>query len=169
MKKIIALVLSIVMVCCFSVTAFAADSPTATEKVTVTIRKADSTVKMDVEHTLGKGDKVTVKANEAEFGTFKSWSVYKLTADSKAVEAVKGVDYEIVAGTLSDKELSIQLITSVIVCANYGDVATDPLSNSNADDSDSAPQTGDMTALYAVVVMLGVVAFAFGVKKVYSK
>ncbi len=169
MKKIIALALSIVMICCFSVTAFAADSPTATEKVTVTIRKADSTAKMDVQHTFSKGEEITVKANEAEFGTFKSWGVYKLTADSKAVEAVKGVDYEILSGSLNDKELSIKLITSVVVCANYGDVVTDPLSNSNADDSQNAPQTGDMTVAYALVVMLGIVAFGFGVKKVYSK
>ncbi len=169
MKKIIALVLTVVMICCFSVTAFAADSPTATEKVTVTIRKANSSVKMDVAHTLGKGDEVIVKADETEFGTFKSWSVYKTTADSKAVEAVKGVDYEIVAGSLNDKELTIKLITSVVVCANYGDVVTDPLSNSKVDGSASAPQTGDMTAVYAVVIMLAAAAFTLGVKKVYSK
>lgn len=168
MKKIIALVLSVIMICCFSVTAFAADSPTATEKVTVTIRKADSSVKMDVEHTLGIGDEIVVKADESEFGEFKSWGIYKLTSDSKAVEAIKGVDYEIIAGSLSDKELSIKLITSVIICANYGNVVTDPLSNSNVDGSDSAPSTGDMTVVYAVLVMLAVVAFGFGVKKVYS-
>ncbi len=169
MKKLIALILSIVMVFCLSVTAFAADSPTANEKVTVTIRKADSTVNVDVQHSLDKGEEITVKADEAEYGAFASWSIYKLTADSKTVEAVKGVDYEIVKGSLNDKELSIKLITSVIVCANYGDVVTNPLSNSNVDNSASAPQTGDMTVAYAVIVMLAAVAFGFGVKKVYSK
>ncbi len=169
MKKLIALILSMVMICCFSVTAFAADSPTATEKVTVTIRKADSTVKVDVEHTIGKGNEITVKADEDEYGTFKNWSIYKLTADSKTVEAVKGVDYEIVTGSITAKELSIKLITSVIVCANYGDVITDPLSNSNVDGSDSAPQTGDIAVAYIAVVMLAVAAFGLGVKKVYSK
>lgn len=169
MKKFIALVLSVVMICCFSITAFAADSPTATEKVTVTIRKADSSVKMDVEHTLGTGDEIIVKADESEFGAFKSWGIYKLAADSKAVEAINGVDYKIISGSLSDKELSIKLITSVIICANYGNVVTDPLSNSNVDGSDSAPATGDMTVAYAMVVMLAVAAFGFGVKKVYSK
>ena len=38
-----------------------------------------------------------------------------------------------------------------------------------ADDSASAPQTGDITVVYAMVIMLAVVAFGFGVKKVYSK
>ncbi len=169
MKKIIALVLSIVMICCFSVTAFAADSPTAVEKITVTIRKGDSSVKVDVEHTIDAGGTITVKADEYKYGTFKTWSVYKLVDDSKTVEAVKGVDYEIVVGSADSKELTIKPITSVIVCANYGDVMTDPLKESNADDSDSAPQTGDMAVVYAMVVMLAMAAFAFGVKKVYSK
>lgn len=195
MKKIIALILSIVMICCFSVTAFAADSPTATEKVTVTVRKADvidPAGKVDTEYTLDAGSTITVKAN-AKYGTFNSWSVYKvesavegvsapvssgvitlsavknLAATTKTVDAVVGTDYEIVKGSLTTTEMTIKLNTTVIVCGNYDNVKTDPNVASGADDSDSAPQTGDMTALYAVVVMLGVAAFAFGVKKVYSK
>lgn len=195
MKKIIALVLSIVMVCCFSVTAFAAESPSATEKLTVTVRKADavdSAVKVDTEYTLDKGTTLTVKAN-SKYGTFNSWSVYKVEASvegvsapvntgvmtlsavknlattTKTVEAVAGTDYEIVKGSLTTTEMTIKLNTSVIVCGNYNNVKTDPNVASGADDSDSAPQTGDMTAVYAVVVMLAVVAFGFGVKKVYSK
>ena len=195
MKKIIALVLSIVMICCFSVTAFAADSPTATEKVTVTIRKADVVVptgKVDTEYTLDAGATLTVKAN-SKYGTFNSWSVYKaeasvegvnapvsngvitlsavknLAATTKYVDAVSGTDYEIVKGSLTSTEMTIKLNTSVIVCGNYDNAKTDPSAVSGGDDSDSAPQTGDMTALYAIVVMLGIVAFGFGVKKVYSK
>ena len=65
--------------------------------------------------------------------------------------------------------MTIKLNASVIVCGNYDNAKTDPSAVSGGDDSDSAPQTGDMTALYAIVVMLGIVAFGFGVKKVYSK
>jgi hypothetical protein len=65
--------------------------------------------------------------------------------------------------------MTIKLNTAVIVCGNYDNVKTDPSVVSGGDASDSAPQTGDMTALYAIVVMLGLVAFGFGVKKVYSK
>ena len=195
MKKIIALVLSVVMICCFSVTAFAADSPTATEKVTVTVRKAevvDPTGKVDTEYTLDKGATLTVKA-DSKYGTFNSWSVYKveasvegvsapvgsgvvtlsavknLAATTKTVDAVVGTDYEIVKGSLTSNEMTIKLNTSVIVCGNYDNVKTDPDASSNADDSASAPATSDMTAVYAVLVALAVVAFGFGVKKVYSK
>lgn len=195
MKKIIALILSVVMICCFSVTTFAAESPSATEKVTVTVRKADvidPAGKVDTEYTLDKGTTITVKAN-SKYGTFNSWSVYKVEASvegvsapvntgvmtlsavknlattTKTVDAVAGTDYEIVKGSLTTAEMTIKLNTAVIVCGNYNNVKTDPNVVSGADDSDSAPQTGDMTAVYAVVVMLAVVAFGFGVKKVYSK
>lgn len=196
MKKIIALILSVVMICCFSVTAFAADSPTATEKVTVTVRKAevvDPTGKVDVEYTLDKGTLVTVKADETTYGTFKNWSIYtvsasvegvsapvnsgvitlsavkNLAATTKTATAVAGTDYEIVSGSLTAKEMTVKVNATVIICGNYGDVVTDPLSASNADGSASAPATSDMTAVYAVIVMLAVAAFGFGVKKVYSK
>ncbi len=188
MKKIIALVLSIIMICCFSITAFAADSPTATEKITVVVRKADvidPAGKIDTEYTFDAGITLTVKANE-KYGTFNSWSVYKKTATTPAtgmvtlsvvknlaaaetVDAVAGVDYEIVKGSLTSSEITIKLNTTVIICGNYDNVKTDPNASSNADGSDSAPSTSDMTVAYVMVVMLAIVAFGFGVKKVYSK
>lgn len=188
MKKLIALVLSIVMICALSVTAFAADSPSATEKVTITVRKADvvdPAGKVDTEYTFDAGTTITVKAN-SKYGTFNSWSIYKEVADTtttgmvtlsvvknlaaaKTVDAVEGTDYEIVKGSLTTDEITIKLNTPVIVCANYDNVKTDPNASSNADGSDSAPATGDMTIVYAAVVMLAVAAFGFGVKKVYSK
>lgn len=196
MKKIIALVLSIVMICCFSVTAFAAESPSADQKITITVRKADvnnPTGKSDVEYTLDKGTLVTVKADEAKYGTFKNWSIYTVSATvegvsapaksgivtlsavknlattTKTATAVEGKDYEVVKGSLTEKELTVKVNSTVIICGNYGNVVTNPLENSNADNSDSAPPTNDMTVAYAMVIMLAVVAFGFGVKKVYSK
>lgn len=194
MKKIIALVLSVVMICCFSVTAFAAESPSATEKVTVTVRKADvvsPTGKVDTEYTLDAGTTLTVKAN-SKYGTFNSWSVYKeetvtgvsapvnsdvitlsvvknLATTTKTVDAIQGTDYEIVKGSLTSTEMTIKLNTAVIVCGNYDNIKTDPNVASGADNSASAPQTNDMTVAYIAVVMLAVAAFGFGVKKVYSK
>lgn len=194
MKKIIALVLSIVLICCFSVTAFAAESPEATEKVTVTVRKADVTDgDVDVKYTFDKGAIVTVKAN-SKYGEFNSWSIYKveasvegtasagvnsgivtlsavknLVAKTETVAAVEGIDYEIVKGSLTATELTVKANSAIIICGNYDDVVTDPLKSSTVDDSDSAPETGDMTVVYIAVVMLAVVAFGFGVKKVYSK
>lgn len=188
MKKIIALVLSIVLICSLSVTAFAAQSPSATEKVTFTVRKADvvdPAGKVDTEYTLDAGTVITVKAN-SKYGTFNSWSIYKEAADTPAtgmvtlsavktlatakyVEAAAGTDYEIVKGSLTSSELTIKVNSALVVCGNYDNVKTDPSALSNADGSANAPATSDMTAIYAVVIMLAVAAFAFGVKKVYSK
>lgn len=172
MKKVIALLISIAMICCFSVTAFAAESPVASEKITVTLRKASSegTVsKNDVAYTVDKGYEITVKAN-SEFGKFNSWSVYKVDADNKTSDAVSGTDYEIVKGSLTSDEMTVKVNSSAVICGNYDNVKTDPLSNSNSDNSASAPQTGDtMTAVYALVIMLSALVFGFSVKKVYSK
>lgn len=188
MKKIIALLLSIAMIFCFAVTAFAADSPTADSKATITVRKADviepANQIVDTEYTVEVGTTITVKAN-SKYGTFKDWSIYKETAStttgmitlnvvnlaaaSKFVDAAAGTDYEIVKGSLTSEELTIKVNSSVVICANYDGVKTDPSAPSKGDTSNSAPQTGDMFVAYALVVMLAVVAFGFGVKKVYSK
>ena len=186
MKKLVALILSIIMVCCFSVTAFAADSPTATEKVNVTVRKAivDNRV-VDTEYTFDAGSTLTVKA-DAKYGKFNSWSVYKVEetqaatgmvtlsvvknlAAVKTTQAVEGTDYEIVAGSLTSTEMTIKLNASVIVCGNYDNLKTDPNASSNVDGSPSAPQTSDIAVVYVAIVALAIVAFGFGIKKVYSK
>ena len=172
MKKLIALILSIIMVCSLCVTAFAAESPTASEKIAVTVVKGEILKpdgKPDVKYTIDKGETVIVKQNE-KYGDFDNWIVYKVPTDGAKPEvAVAGVDYEIIKGSLNESELTIKAKTTLIICGNYGGVVTDPLSNSNADNSANAPQTGDMTAVYAIVVMLAVAMLGFSVKKVYSK
>lgn len=196
MKKLIAVVLSVVMVFCLSVTAFAAESPVADEKTTFIIRKADviePTGKVvDTEYVVEAGSIITVKAN-AKYGTFKDWSIYKeeatvagvsapvdsgiitlsavkaLATTNKFVAAVAGTDYEIVKGSLTTPEITVKVNAPLVICANYDNVKTDPTAPSAGDGSASAPQTGDVTVAYIAVVMLAVVAFGFGVKKVYSK
>lgn len=194
MKKLIALVLSIVMICCFSITAFAAASPEAGEKTTITIRKADivepADQKADNEYTIEVGTTITLKAN-SKYGTFKDWSIYKeetatgvsapvnngITtlsvvknlAATKFVDATAGTDYEIVKGTLTSEEITIKVNASIVICANYDDVKTDPSLPSSGDGSSDSPATGNMAVAYIMVVMLAVAALGFGVKKVYSK
>lgn len=196
MKKIIALVLSVMLICCCGITAFAAKSPEAGEKYDVIIRKAVGTApveKADIEYTVDKDTLITVKADEAAYGKFDNWSIYTVTetvegvsapvnsgvitlnaainlaATTKTAKAVEGTDYEIVSGSLTAKELTVKVKTDVIICANYAGKVTDPNTNSNVDGKPTAPQTGDMTVVYVAVLMLAVVAFGFGAKKVYSK
>lgn len=168
MKKLIALLLSVLMICCLSVTAFAAESPSASDKVTVTVVKgtADNAIEKEgVGYTFEKGIVTAFKSDEKN-GVFNSWSVYKVES-GKTVPAVEGVDYEIVTGGLTTSEMSIKINAAVVVCGNYNNVTTNPLDYISVDGS--SPQTGDVTAVYAMIVMFAVVAFGFGVKKVYSK
>ena len=65
--------------------------------------------------------------------------------------------------------MTVKAKASIIVCANYNGVKTNPVVESNADNSASAPQTGDMATAYIAVIMLAAVVFGFGVKKAYSK
>ena len=77
MKKIIALFLSVLMVCCLSVTAFAAESPSASDKVTVTVVKgvADNAIEKEgIGYTFEKGVVINFKSDDKN-GVFNSWSL----------------------------------------------------------------------------------------------
>ena len=170
MKKLIALILSVILICCFSVTAFAAESPTAGEKITVQVIKGtanNSIEKEGVPYTFEKGIVTTFKSDEKQ-GTFNSWTIYKVEGNA-AVLAVEGVDYEIIAGGLESSEITIKIKSSFIVCGNYNNVKTDPTPYISYDGSSSAPQTGDMSTVCIMVIMLAVAALGFSAKKVYSK
>lgn len=168
MKKIIAVILCVLSICALSVTAFAAESsPVAPTKVSVILRKGVGTQgieKADVTYTPDANAVVSVKAAEGTYGTFKSWSIYK----HDGTPAVANTDYQIVSGTAQSKEISIKLLSDVIICANYGNVITNPLSSSSGTTSTS-PATGDVAVMYAAVVMLACAAVIFGTKKVLSK
>lgn len=193
MKKLIAIFLSLILVVAFSVTAFAAQSPVAKEQVTVVLRKAGGikgVEKDDVKYTLDGGTEITVVADEAKYGTFNNWTIYKaeteatttatpvgggimtlsaavLNLATKTTTATAPADYEIVKGSLTSKELTILTHSDLIICGNYNNKVTDPASNSTASgtDTDESPKTGDVKALCAVIVMLASAAVVFGVKK----
>ncbi len=197
MKKIIAIILTITLFFTLSLTAFAADSPEATKKITVVLRKADGlkgVLERDVKYTLDGGTEVSVVADEAEFGTFKNWTIYKVQPEvmptsysagdriialnasvinlaSKTSIATEPTDYEIIKGSLTSKELTVLAHADLIICANYGDTITDPLSQSSTSgtQTDESPQTGDIMALSAVIAILASAAVIFGAKKQLAK
>lgn len=174
MKKIIALLLTITLLFTLSLTAFAAQSPVGKEQITVVLRKGDGikgALEADVKYTLDGGAEVSVVANEKDYGEFKSWSVYKVVGDGKTEPAKIPADYEIIKGGANLRELTILAHTDLIICANYGDKITDPLSQSSTSgtDTDESPQTNDTVALYAVIAMLVSAAVILGVKKQFAK
>lgn len=169
MKKLMAILLSIILVFAFSVSAFAAGSPVGKEKVTVVLRKGDGikgALEADVKYTLDGGAEVSVAADEAEYGTFESWSIYKVVGENKTELAVTPGDYEIIKGGLKLRELAILAHTDIIICANYGGVVTDPLSSSTTSgtQTDESPETGN-SAGFAFMAIITCAAVALVAKK----
>lgn len=166
MKKILAVVLSLMMVFCFSVTAFAASSPQGTTYHKV-VTMANATDKYTVEivpyteGTPAASTTFTAKRLQ-ESDQFVGWSVYK----KDGTLAVAGVDYTIVTGTTATalgqtmlQEETIVLIanTDLIVTANWNNELTST-KTAQAAFAATSDKTGDTAA--AVAVFVGVLALA---------
>ena len=182
MKKIIALILCVVSVFVLSVGVSAASSPVgdAIFAVTTIIPEASGNLSGSVKPATVKvndGGTITVTAPEAVKSesaapTFKAFKVYKqvvtVGADGKQttslVEAVAGVDYQVVKGTLGDKNVEIKPLTDVVVVATYNDVVIDP-STGNVTVQPESPKTGSATAICFAIVALAGAAVVFGAKK----
>lgn len=160
MKKVIAIVLALATVLCLSVTAFAADSPSG--EISYKIATINGVGGKGQPVQKKQGETVTMSADGSK-GTFNSWSVYK--ADGKA--ATKDVDYEIVKGGLTEKEIEVKPKNDLIICGNYNGVYTDPLTGLAG--NPISPKTGDMMVALAAVMMLAAVAGIFVSKKQFSK
>lgn len=192
MKKLIAILLSLILVFAFSVSAFAAGSPVAKEQITVVLRKGVGVKvieKVDIKYTIDGGTEISVAADEATYGTFNSWTIYKVEPEAittaaptgsgiitlsasilnlaaKTSNAMAPADYEIVKGSLTSKELTILAHTDLIVCGNYGNTVTDPLSSSatSGTQTDESPETGDVAGV-AFMAILTCAAVALIIKK----
>ncbi len=190
MKKIIALILCVVSVFVLSVAVCAEASPVAdkvyvvttvipeetTAEVGETIKPA--TVKVNDGGTITVTAPAEIKKEEkkAEFTGFKVYKKAVATgtaneAEGKVialanglVEAVKGVDYDIVKGSLTDATVEIKPYTDVVVVATYKDVVIDPTTG-NVTVQPESPATGSATAICFVIVALAAAAVTFGAKK----
>lgn len=189
MKKIIALVLCVVFVCALSVGVSAQDSPVADKVYAVTTivpeEKADITdnvkpaiVKVNDGGTITLTAPAAVKSDDAEtkFVGFKIYKKAAATGTAAAnegevialanglVEAVKGTDYDIVKGSLTDANVEIKPYTDLVVVATYKDVAIDPTTGVVTVQPES-PATGSATAICFAIVGLAAAAVTFGAKR----
>ncbi len=189
MKKIIALILCVVFVCALSVGVSAESSPVADKVYAVTTivpeQKADisdnvkpATVKVNDGGTITVTAPATVKSDEAEtkFIGFKLYKKAAATGTAAAnegkvvalanglVEAVKGTDYDIVKGSLTDATVEIKPYTDLVVVATYKDVVIDPTTGVVTVQPES-PATGSATAICFAIVGLAAAAVTFGAKK----
>lgn len=181
MKKFCTILLAVVLVMSLSVTAFAANSPVAGQKVTV-IFVAHDDADLDIDtHEWHDELTVTYTAKEEHDGEkFVGWSIYLKDGS----EAVEGKHYKLVktagayaekaddtvayrvAGTIVLKDTTIELVplTDLIVAANYGATATSVEEAVEAFQT-SAPPTGDVVVLGLGATMLASLAGAVISKK----
>lgn len=189
MKKIIALILCVIFVCVLSVGVSAQQSPVADKVYAVTTivpeEKADitdnvkpATVKVNEGGTITVTAPATVKNDDAE-SKFVGFKVYKKAAATGTaaqnegkvialanglVEAVKGTDYDIIKGALTDATVEIKPYTDIVVVANYKDIVIDPTTG-NVTVQPESPATGSATAICFAIVGLAAAAVTFGAKK----
>lgn len=164
MKKVFALILTLVFVFSMAVPAFAAKSPNGTVYNKVVIidgndhkdaPQQDADKQENITHTtVIEGNSIKVKANPNK-GKFDGWKIYK--ADGKP--AVAGVDYKVLgASSLSDDEIEIIPLATIVITANYNDVVTETII---VEDEAVSPPTGDATVVVlsavALIALCGVI------------
>lgn len=165
MKKAIAILLTMVLVFGLAVPVFAAKSPNGQEYHQVVIiqgnaHKQDNVAPEQAENitftTVVSGNTIKVTADPA-MGEFNGWTIYK--ADGTV--AVEGVDYKVLgAASLTDSEIEIIPLATIVIAANYNDETTETIIVEE-NDEDEAPETGDNTIVVlsavAVIALCGAV------------
>ena len=169
MKKIITMILTLVLVMSMSVPAFAAKSPEGKPVLQVHFIDGaddDKGVTQRIEKDKQSNDetavKLTFKADEKK-GEFDGWIIYKANGQV----AVEGVDYRVLGTfSLTDKQIEIIPLSSIVVTANYNGVKTETVI---LNEEDEAPQTGDSTAVYLSVIALAALCGIVVAKKQLAK
>ena len=160
MKKIIALVLSLVLVMGLSVTGFAAESPSGEQVYSVTFINGVGASKANA--AVNKDGTYAVKADTSK-GKFDGWVVYK--ADGTV--AKEGVDYVFASGSAKDADAVIKPLTDIVICGNYGGQVTDPVTGTAK--TDTSPETADTAVMLFTAVIMMAAACGFVAKKQLAK
>lgn len=160
MKKIMALVLSLVLVMGLSVTAFAAESPSGEQVFSITFINGVGAAKANA--AVNKDGTYTVKADTSK-GKFDGWVVYK--ADGTV--AKEGVDYVFTSGSANDADAVIKPLADIVICGNYAGQVTDPITGTVK--TDSSPKTADNAVMLFAAVLMAAAACGFVAKKQLAK
>ena len=178
MKKLFAILLALLLVASFSVTAFATEdatneipSPTDVALVQVDFDSWHPGQLNDVSNeTVAKGTTVTLVAPESEY-EFIGFEV-----EGEDYEVVSGAQYIVDApATRTGEQPTLVLVVNadVKVTAMYNITEeTEPTTATQPDDEDGdSPQTGDSMLVYCIAgaLIFGVVGFAFAGKKLLKK
>lgn len=184
MKKLFAILMALLLVASFSVTAFATEagndeipSPTDVPLVIVDFDSQHPGQISDVfENEVESGTQVTFVAPESEYD-FIGFQIECAKAEGEGYEVVSGAQY-IVDGsatrTAERPTLVLKVYTDIRVIALY-DIdgeETEPTTATQPDDEEGdSPQTGDSMLVWCIAgaLVLGVVGFAFAGKKLLKK
>lgn len=170
MKKLLALILTLILIMGLSVPVFAAKSAGGTVYFKVVVIDGNAHADADdaanaenITHNIvTDGKSIKVKADETK-GAFDGWIIYK--ADGTL--AVKDVDYKVLgAFSLADPEIEIVPLATIVITANYDGVKTETII---VNDEDESPETGDNTAVVLAAVALMALCGAIVAKKQLAK
>jgi len=148
MKKLLAIVFSVVILAAFmAVPALAEGSPVGevVHKVEVTSNSTGEDVTTTYE--VKDGETITLTKTEGSDYEFKGW-------------VITG-EYEIVSGDVNSDEIVIKPLSDIKVLESY-DVETEP---SDPNDSDKAPQTGNSALVVTVLLTAGAFVAMVATKK----
>ncbi len=158
MKKMLALLLSVVLVFALAVPALAVESPGGKEVNKVHVVNGNG-AKPEV-NVSEKGDSLEIKADESK-GDFDEWIIYLKDGKTKAV---LGEHYTIVGnGSLEDPIIEIVPIVDLIIIGNYNGEETEFEVTQNGEVT--SPQTGDTAVVFLSAVMVLALAGMVVLKK----
>lgn len=176
MKKIIVTLLAVmVLVASFAtVTAFAADSPSATPSFKVSVTTFSSGKAETGTYTSLEDGSIKLEKNAQSTEKFAGWVITVVNANGETVKAVEGVDYVVVSGTASSDSFVIKPLKNINVEESY-DVAGSAGESKPADteevsgeknESTQSPATGNNALASMAVITMLALAGAVAVKKV---
>lgn len=154
MKKVLALVLTLILIMGLSIPVFAAKSAGGTVYFKVIVvdgnehknAPAGTTPANITEHIVLEGKSIKLNADPVK-GDFDGWTIYK--ADGTV--AKKDVDYKVLgAFSLTNTKIEIIPMATLVVTASYNGIKTETII---VNDEDESPETGD-----SIVVALSATA-----------
>ena len=148
MKKVLALLFTLILLGSVSVTAFAVDRPGGEllHKVEVTSYATGTAAKGTY---VAQGQNVKLTASESSKYIFTGWVI-----DGK---------YEIISGSLTSKELVIKPLSDIKIEESYNVKGSKGFGKTN--DSSSAPRTGNEALVVTTIIALGALSVMYASKK----
>lgn len=170
MKKFFALLLTVCLLFCFSVTAFAAVSPVASKKYAVVMLIDDGTAptKQSYEvstEIIGEMEILNFTAHEPKAGsTFDGWSFYRKDGSVAIIDS----EYIVIDGNTLSLNVKFIPFTDLIVVAQYDGKKPDLTEAMKLFDTTS-PQTGDPVPYFLAGLFVVCVGGAVVTKKQLAK